>query len=71
MKVKIITGKYKPAEGDVWYKTDEVVDLPEAEGMAAIVANVAVVLEVPTVQPVIPPIEESSPRRGGRTAKEE
>lgn len=72
MKVKIITGKYKAVDEN-WYKTGEIVELPEVEGKAAIAANVAIMVEAPTVQKITEPVSEIAARvRGGnKPVKEE
>jgi len=68
MKVEIIAGKYKAADGEGWYKRGDKVELPEDEGNAAISAGVAKRIGEPTAPqpPAAAPVEtpEQEPRRG-------
>jgi hypothetical protein len=73
MKVKIIARKYKPVEGDDWYKSGDVVELPDAEAKSAIAANVAIDV-APAISPPLQnfePVAEVAARVRGRNSKEE
>jgi len=71
MKVKIITGKYKPFDSDGWVRTGEIVDLPNGEAIAAIEGGAAKeVVESSSPQPPASEPAYTEPRRG-RPAKSE
>lgn len=76
MKVKIITGKYKPATGDIWIKTGDITELPDSEARAAIAANVAIEAEPSAheskpVQNISEPVSEIAARVRGSASKKE
>lgn len=72
MKVEIITGKYKPANYDGWYKRGDIVELPDSEANAAISGGAAKAIgESPSPQPAAPAEPAYTEPRRGRPAKEE
>ena len=72
MKVKIITGKYKPFDSDGWVRAGEVVDLPNGEAIAAIEGGAAKeFVESSSPQPPVPAEPAYSEPRRGKTSKSE